>query len=327
MGTTGRASLPVICAGVVVADHLCTPIPHAPGAGELVMADELVLAIGGCASNAAVDLAKLGVPAAVCGKVGGDIFGRFVSETLAAHGVDTRALAVDPHSPTSQTLIVNVQSEDRRFIHCFGANRGLTVADLESAIERAGLPRVFYLGGFLILPSLEAEALAGLFRRLRAQGTLVMLDVATPGPGDYLRQLEPVLPQTDIFLPNTDEAWLILHEPDPVKQAETFRSLGARRVVITLGEEGAVSISDDLRVQLGTFPIDCIDASGGGDAFDAGYIIGLLEGRDELSTLTWASAVGASCVRAVGTTAGVFTRPEAEAFLARSTLPVRTIPL
>src|SRR5438876_6101298 len=55
---------PVVCAGVVVADHLCTPIDRLPDAGELVMADDLILNLGGCASNAAVDLARLGVRAA-----------------------------------------------------------------------------------------------------------------------------------------------------------------------------------------------------------------------------------------------------------------------
>jgi len=69
----------VVCAGVLVADHLCTPISRMPEAGELVQADELVLNIGGCASNAAVVLAKLGVRATLCGRVGDDVFGRFVS--------------------------------------------------------------------------------------------------------------------------------------------------------------------------------------------------------------------------------------------------------
>jgi sugar/nucleoside kinase (ribokinase family) len=66
---------------------------------------------------------------------------------------------------------------------------------------------------------------------------------------------------------------------------------------------------------MGTYPISFVDGSGGGDAFNAGYIVGLLEGRSELECLKLASAVGASCVRAVGTTAGVFTRVQAEEFV------------
>ena len=83
------------------------------------MADELLLNIGGCASNAAVVLAKLGVRATICGKVGDDAFGRFVADTLVAHGIDVSALGLDPQRATSQTLIINVRGQDRRFIHSF----------------------------------------------------------------------------------------------------------------------------------------------------------------------------------------------------------------
>jgi sugar/nucleoside kinase (ribokinase family) len=303
----------IVCAGVLVADHLCTPIPRMPVAGELVQADELILNIGGCASNAAVVLAKLGVKASICGKVGDDVFGRFVADTLVGYGIDVEALAIDPVHATSQTLIVNVQGEDRRFIHSFGANKALTVHDLDAVLDPP--PRVLYLGGYLILPGIDAEALAERFKRARKAGTITVLDVATPGPADYLRHLKPVLPETDVFLPNTDEATLILGESDPIRQALAFHALGAARVVITCGERGAVALSSEHRIKLGTYPIRFVDGSGGGDAFDAGYIAGLLDGLPEMKCLKLASAVGASCVRAVGTTAGIFSRPEADAFV------------
>lgn len=324
MATPTPPQPPVVCAGVIVADHVSTPIDRMPASGELVMADDLVLSLGGCASNAAIVLAKLGVGSTVLGRVGDDVFGRFARETLEAHGVDVRGLAVDPKWPTSQSLIVNVKGDDRRFIHTFGANRGLSVADLDAALENP--PRVLYVGGFLILPGIDPEQLAERFASLQKQGTITVLDVATPGPADYLRSLRPVLPVTDVFLPNHDEATLILGETDPVRQAEAFRALGARRVVITIGERGSVSISETLRVRLGAFPVQYVDGTGGGDAFDAGYIAGLIDGRDELGCLKLASAIGASCVRAVGTTAGVFHREEAETFLAANELPVERLP-
>lgn len=323
MSTTPETEIPVVCAGVVVADHLCTPIDRLPTAGELVAADDLIVNIGGSASNAAVALAKLGVRAAVCGRVGDDIFGRFVAEAMGMHGVDVRGLTIDPTRATSQTLIVNVRGEDRRFIHAFGANQGLSVADLDRALSAA--PKVLYLGGYLILPALEAEALAQRFAGARRAGVVTVLDVATPGPGDYLRHLRPVLPETDVFLPNGDEAALILGETDPVRQARAFRDLGARRVVITRGARGAVALSEALQVRLGAYPVPFVDGTGGGDAFDAGYILGLLEGLPEIECLKLASAIGASCVRAVGTTAGVFTRPEVDAFLRQHELSVEAL--
>ena len=127
---------PVVCAGLVVADHVCPPLDHLPRAGELVTVDELVLNIGGGAANTAVDLARLGVTAAICARVGDDIFGRFATETLKANKVDTSALKIDPRLATSQTLIVNVRGQDRRFIHCVGANTGFVAADLDASSSR-----------------------------------------------------------------------------------------------------------------------------------------------------------------------------------------------
>jgi sugar/nucleoside kinase (ribokinase family) len=313
----------VVCAGLVVADHVSPPLDHLPRAGELIVVDNLVLNIGGGAANTAMDLARLGVPTAICARVGDDPFGRFATETLLGRGIDCAALKTDPTRPTSQTLIVNVRGEDRRFIHTVGANTGFVAADLDAVL--AGAPRVLHIGYFLILPNLDAHELAERFRRARATGTLTVLDVATPGPGEYRNRLEVVLPQTDIFVPNSDEAELILGETDPVRQALVFREMGARKVIITLGDRGVVAVSDDLQLRLGAYPVPYVDGSGGGDAFNAGYILGLLEQRSEIECLKLASAVGASCVRAVGTTDGVFSRAETEAFLSRHELAIEPI--
>src|ERR1700722_5156099 len=110
-------SCEVLCAGIVVADHVSSPISHLPAAGELVLADQLVLTIGGCAANVAVDLVKQGVRASVVGRVGGDGFGGVVADMLREARVDVSALQVTPGTDTSQTLIVNVAGQDRRFIH------------------------------------------------------------------------------------------------------------------------------------------------------------------------------------------------------------------
>jgi sugar/nucleoside kinase (ribokinase family) len=315
--------VPVVCAGLVVADHVCPPLDHLPRASELVLVDELVLNIGGGAANTAVDLARLRVTAAVRARVGDDVFGRFVIETLRAHQVDTRALLIDPTFATSQTLILNVRGDDRRFIHSLGANLEFSSADIDQVLDPP--PRVLHIGYFLILPGLDALGLAERIARARKSGTKTLLDVATPGPGNYLEPLCTVLPHTDVFVPNTDEAALILGEEDPVRQARIFHDMGARRVVITRGEHGLISVSDEQSLRIGAYPVDFVDGSGGGDAFNAGYIVGLLEDRSELDCLKLASAVGASCVRAVGTTAGVFDRSEAEEFLRRHELAVETL--
>jgi sugar/nucleoside kinase (ribokinase family) len=308
---------------MVVVDHVTPPIPRMPRSGELVGVNGLVLNIGGGAANTAVDLSRLGVPTSICARVGQDIFGQFAAQTLTSHGVDVRDLMVGSDHETSQTLIVNVKGEDRRFIHSLGANRDFTPEDLDPVLERG--PKVLYIGYLLLMPRLDPAGLAAKFARARKAGTVTFLDVATPGPGDYLEPIKAVLPHTDLFVPNTDEAALILGEVDPVRQALAFHDMGARRVVVTCGEHGSVAVSADNRLRLGVYPTEFVDGSGGGDAFNAGYIAGLLEDLSELDCLRLASAAGASCVRAVGTTAGVFTRTEAEQFMARYEIPIETI--
>ena len=69
--------------------------------------------------------------------------------------------------------------------------------------------------------------------------------------------------------------------------------------------------------------LDTIDPSGAGDAFAAGIITGVVRGWDLPAMLRYASALGASAARAVGTTGSVFTRAEAEAFVAANPIDVK----
>jgi sugar/nucleoside kinase (ribokinase family) len=313
-------SADVLCAGIIVADHVSAPIEHLPAAGELVLADRLVLTIGGCAANVAVDLVKLGVQASVVGRVGDDVFGRAVVDMLRDSRVDVSALAVTPSADTSQTLIVNVAGQDRRFIHAFGANSDLRAADIPAG--RLARCKVLYLGGYFLMGRVVAEELIPVFAAARRAGAKTVLDVVTPGPGDYLPRLAALLPHVDVFLPNDHEAGLITGESDPWKQAEAFRRLGCRTSIVTMGDRGAVLVGEGVRLRAEAFKVPFVDGSGGGDAFAAGYIDGLLRGLDAEGCLRVASAVGASCVRAIGTTTGVFTRPELEAFLRENTLRI-----
>jgi len=256
----------------------------------------------------------------VVGCVGRDAFGRFVLDTLEAAGVDVRDVRQLEGVETSGTLIINVKNEDRRFIHAFGANAKLRAEHIP--IDRVRASKVFYVGGYLLMPNLEPEGLAELFREARRAGVKTVLDVVLPGPGDHWSKLVPVLAETDVFLPNEDEAASLTGCHDPVAQAEKFLAAGARMAVITCGAKGSVLLSDSERLRAGTHQVEYRGGTGSGDAFDAGFITGLIAGEDAAGCLRWGSAVGASCVRSVSATDSVFTRPEAEAFLRENPLTV-----
>jgi len=152
-----------------------------------------------------------------------------------------------------------------------------------------------------------------------------VLDVATPGMGDYLPWLEPVLPEVDVFLPNNHEAELITGEKEPLRQAQFFHRLGARTAIITLGDRGIVLVDGKQQLRAEAFKVAYVDGTGGGDAFAAGYICGLLKGLDAVGCVTLGSALGASCVTAIGTTTGVFNRAQCEEFLRKNTLHVERL--
>ena len=319
----GRMNIEVLCAGVIVADHVCTPIERMPDAGELVATDGMLLTIGGCAANAATDLAKMERRVAIVGRVGDDVFGRIVCDLLREANVDTSLLTATPGADTSQTLIVNVKGQDRRFIHTFGANGRFRANDIPlSLLDRV---KVLYVGGYLLMPGLDQLELAEVFRVAQIKGVTTVLDVAIPAPGEYRSKIDRLLPHVDVFLPNDHEGERITGEKDPLKQAEIFHQMGAKTAVITCGGDGAVLVQQGLRLRSGVFPMPYVDGSGGGDAFDAGFICGLLDGKGPEDCLRIASALGASCVRAVGTTPGVFTRSECDAFLRDNTLRIERL--
>jgi sugar/nucleoside kinase (ribokinase family) len=259
----------------------------------------------------------------VAGCVGDDAFGQFVVNELRQGGADTAGVHSIPGMGTAATMIVNVRGQDRRFISTPGANHRFTVEHIPAEWVRQA--KVFYVGGFLMMPGLETDALVDLFRAARKAGTKTVLDVVLLGGCHHWKKLQRILPETDYFLPNDDEAAFVLGTHDPLEQAARCRDAGAKAVVITQGEKGCLLVNDQLRVRSGVDPVEFVGGAGSGDAFDAGFIAGLLAGEDPIGCLKWGSALGASCVRSIGTTESVFTRKEAEAFMREHELAIECV--
>ncbi len=313
----------VVSAGILFADVACEPVEHLPRAGELVPTQRIQLGLGGCAANVAMDLAKLGIDVGVAGCVGDDPFGRFVAETLNQAGIDIGGVRTVPDRGTAVTMIVNVKNEDRRFISTPGANHAFSVEDIPQ--DWLNHSRIFYVGGYLMLPALETDAFLETLQQLRARGIKTVLDVVLMGSRDYWPIITRLLPAVDYFLPNDDEADVILGVSDPLEQAKRFLDAGAANVVITSGSRGSLFWGEGGQFRAGVYPIEFVSGAGAGDAFDAGFIAGLLWNEDAQGCIRWGSALGASCVRAIGTTDSVFTKEEALAFMARHSLPIEEL--
>ena len=305
------------CAGIVVADVLCGPVEALPEPGQLIAVDDIPSKAGGCASNVAIDLARQGVSVAVAGCVGRDAAAQTPLAALRAHGVDCGAIAESDRLPTSKTVILLVAGQDRRFLHSFGANAEFTVGH----IRREWLEglRVFYLGGLFVMPGIKTDELVDLLGFCRRSG---IVTVAVPQPFDQHGDLARLLPMIDCFLANDDEARLFTGRRDPVDQAAALIAAGALTPIVTCGARGALAARGRQRWRSGAYDMPVVDPSGCGDAFAAGVITGIIRGWDLARTLIYASALGASAVRAIGTTDGVFRAGEAEAFIAAHQLPM-----
>ena len=299
-----------------MADLFVPPLARLPVAGELVATQDFLADSGGGAANTATALAKLGVRVVVAGKVGNDIFGDFIIRDLQRKSVDISGISRSTNHGTSKTVILPVTGEDRRYIHTFGANADFAASDVDPRLSNRS--RVFYLGGYLTLPNLRSSELCALLQRARAGGARTVLDVALPGDQtDGQSALADVLPHVDFFLPNDDEAGRLTGESDTQRQARQLLRYGCDTVVITMGERGALLMNRRETIEMPAFVTQVVDPSGAGDAFAAGVIVGVLEKWEMARTLRFANAIGASACMALGCNAGVFTRPQADAFLAQ----------
>lgn len=315
----------VVCLGILIADIFGSPIESLPAAGELCLIDRYLLSAGGCASNTAAALRRLGRTPRVLGKVGEDLFGDFVLQDVKRLGIDASFVKRSRVHPTSCTFILNVRGQDRRYIHCFGANAEFSLTDVDmAALEGA---RALYVGGYLAMPAFQREHLVQLFREAKQRGLITALDVVIPaGSPSSLEDIRHALPYTDVFLPNNDEARALTHRSDPVDQANVLAELNPHcTVVITLGSAGVLAKQGDEVLRAGIFRVDSVDESGGGDAFTAGFLVGRLENWSLEHSLRFASAAGASCTRALGCHDGVFHFDEAAAFISQNNLKITRI--
>lgn len=304
----------VACLGILVADIFVDPIDRLPSAGELRTTGRFLFAAGGCAANVAVNLRRLNRTVGVVGRVGKDSLGSFLISSLHDQGVNIDWIR-QSERPTAATVILNVQGEDRRYVHCIGANADLSAADFTPDILRG--PRVLYVGGYLAMPALGAEDLADILGQAKKQKMITVLDVVVVSQiKDATSIVSSVLPNTDYFLPNEDEARLLTGQNDVYSQARILGSYNPNAVVVvTRGKKGAVTWSRGKLIETPAFSMRSVDESGAGDAFAAGLIVGILEDWRLDRVLRFASLIGASCTRELGCSAGVFEFEEAVAYL------------
>jgi sugar/nucleoside kinase (ribokinase family) len=276
------------------------------GQAERVV-EGIAFTIGGSATIAACAAARLGLRVALVGAVGDDALGRLVLEMVAARGVDVSACRIVEGVATGATVVL-AGGGDRAILTATGAIGELRATDVpEALLARA---RHVHVGSYFLQPALAA-GLPSLLRAARAGGATTSLDPNFDPSGTWDGGFAAAAAQSDVLLPNLAEAQALAHEDDPVRAAGR---LGAASVALKLGADGALAVGASGEVVRVPAPaVDPVDTVGAGDAFDAGFIAAMLDGRDLEACLRLAVACGALSTRAAGGVDGQPTREEAEA--------------
>jgi ribokinase len=258
--------------------------------------------IGGSAGIMAVGAARLGLRVALVGVVGDDRFGQSMLADLTDRGVDVTRSRTAAGRPTGATVVLT-RGDDRAILTSLGTISDLTADDVtDDLLARA---RHVHIASWFLLDGLRPGA-GSLVARAHAAGATVSIDPNWDPKEAWDDGLLALLPKLDVLLPNAAEA-RGLSGATGVDDAGRILAVerGCRWVVVKLGQDGAMAFgSDGAVIRAVAHPVDAVDATGAGDAFDAAYLAGIVAGLDPAIALERAVVAGALSTRAAGGTAG-----------------------
>jgi 2-dehydro-3-deoxygluconokinase len=262
--------------------------------------------IAGAETNVAVGLTRLGHTAGWTSRVGADDFGRAIVFRIRGEGVDTSHVIVDARAPTG---ILVRERRDYGPIEQVYYRRGsaaslMTPDDLDTAY--LGQARFLHLTG--ITPALSASCRETVFaaaKLARTAGVSVVLDPNFRSKlwdrAEARSVMRELAAYCDTVLPGLEEAELLTGESDPERAAREIARLGPSTVVVKLGAEGALALTNGTVVHSPATRLErIVDPVGAGDAFAAGFLAGLLRGFDLPATLALANRCGALAMTAPG---------------------------
>lgn len=255
--------------------------------GETLASAQYQRNIGGKGLNQAVALAKAGVDTCFAGAIGAD--GLFLRDYLDQTGADTSRLRVLP-VPTGHALI-QVDSAGQNAILLYGgANQAVTEAMIDETLADFG-------PGDWLLCQNEISSMPHLLRQAKACGMQVVLNPSPVSPELHSWPLDCV----DWLILNEIEGEDLTgcHEPEAMLDALLARLPGCR-IVLTLGEQGAICADAAQRVKQPAFPAHAVDTTAAGDTFTGYFLCAVLNGQPIAAALRTAAAAAAIAVSRPG---------------------------
>jgi ribokinase len=310
------AQKPIVVVGSINTD-LVAVTGRIPVVGETVIGSDFQIHPGGKGANQAVAIARLGYPVRLIGRLGNDTFGAELRTSLEEAGVEISGVSTSPGASGVAVIVVSERGENS-IVLAPGANAKVTPADIDanlSILRTAGI----------VLAQLEIplETVVYLAQVCAQEGVPLILD---PAPA---MELPPgIFKDIAWFTPNQTEAAFYLGEalseskPQATGEiAETFLSQGCRGVVLKMGAHGTYLASQGGEGSfVPAFPVDAIDTTAAGDAFNAGFATGLMLGKNPMDSAVFAAAVAAISVTRAGAQPSLPSMAEVEEFMKSESL-------
>ena len=276
-----------------------------PAPGETVLGGDFIMTGGGKGANQAVAASRLGARVVFIAKVGNDIFGKQAIELFKQEGIDTGFIAIDPGQPSGIALITVDTKGENCIVVAPGANARLSPDDVSKAEEKIEKASLILMQ--LEIPLETVEFVVGLAARHHIPVIL------NPAPARALT--DELLRQIFILVPNQKEAEMltgiaVIDSTSAEKAARALANKGVRKVIITLGAEGAVVLDNEDFQHIVAPAVTAIDSTAAGDVFCGALTTALSEGRPLKDAVVFACAAAALSVTRMGAQSSAPTRGE-----------------
>lgn len=292
---------------------LVTRAPRLPRAGETLAGQSFVTVPGGKGANQAVAAARLGASVAMIGCVGDDAYGEQLRTALLAEGIDCQAVTRVSGESTGVALIVVDDSSQNAIVIVAGGNGHVTASVVDSF-------DALLSGAEVIICQLEVplDTVGHVLKRGHELGKTVILNPAPasgPLPAEWFAWI-------DYLIPNESEATALTGLPvDSTASADAAASVllkaGVSKVIVTLGEQGALFASASRSEHFPAPKVQPVDTTAAGDTFVGGFAAALADGKSESDAIRFGQVAAALSVTRSGAQPSIPTFAEVQASAAQ----------
>jgi ribokinase len=299
----------IIVIGSLVYD-LVAKAERRPQKGESLLGTEFGMFPGGKGANQAVQCAKLGAEVWMVGRVGDDFFGESLIKNLKKEGVNTKYIVKDKTTTTAVGCIVIDKEGDNSIVMVPQANMKNTKADVEKVKN--------ILGKFdVLILQLEIPLNVVIYSAKLARKNNLKI-ILNPAPAKEIP--DSLIKICDILTPNETEAEILtgikIENLEDAKSAgKRLLTRGAKCVIITLGEKGALYCTKEEISLIPSFKVKAVDTTAAGDAFNGTLAVAIALGKEIKEGIKLANAAGALSATKMGAQPSLPGKKELEKFL------------